>query len=75
MGKVWWEPLLQQGELDFSPAERRLFSKAGFSPGLSDPPALKRKIMKEQFFRSAEALLPRINAGAPTKKYVHQAMF
>jgi hypothetical protein len=40
----------------------------GFSPGLirAEDPRLKPRLKHEAFFRSAEPLLPRINAGAPT---------
>ena len=41
-------------------------SDACFKASL-EVPALKR-MMEWEFFRSAEALLPRMNAGAPTKK-------
>jgi hypothetical protein len=41
-------PLLQQGELDFSPAEKVDPLGTGFSPGFSTP-ALKRMIRVELF--------------------------
>jgi hypothetical protein len=55
-------PLLQQGELDFSPVEKRFFfSGMGFSPGVSRP-ALKRMIKVELSPRNAKALLPSAEA-------------
>jgi hypothetical protein len=57
MGKASGEsPLLQQGELDFSPAEKQSILKWALALGFS-PPALKR-VIKADLFRSAEALLP-----------------
>jgi hypothetical protein len=41
-------PLLQQGELDFSPAEREFNFSVGFSPGFPIP-ALKRMIEGKLF--------------------------
>src|ERR1035438_6551384 len=49
-------PLLQQGELDFSPAEKQSILKWALALGFSLP-ALKR-VIKADLFRSAEALLP-----------------
>ena len=35
-------PLLRQGEMDFSPAEKRSILKRASAPGFLDNPALKR---------------------------------
>ncbi len=52
-------PLLQQGERDFSPAERRLLIKRALAPGIPvAPPSAKAHDERGSFFRSAEALLP-----------------
>src|SRR5450759_1170238 len=53
-------PLLQQGELDFSPAEKRSRLKWTLAAGFSEASA-KAHDQSRSFF-------PRINAGAPTQK-------
>jgi hypothetical protein len=55
-----WKPLLQQGELDFSPAEKRSRLKWALAAGFSEASA-KAHDQSRSFF-------PRINAGAPTQK-------
>ena len=65
MGAYGGSPLLQQGELDFSPAKKATILTMGFSRRDSWIPSAKAH---SKLFRSAEALLLRINAGASTKK-------
>ena len=67
-------PLLQQRELDL-PAAGRLQSSGrspeknhGFSHRHFDGPALKRETKSGSSLWSAEALLPRMNARAPTER-------
>ncbi len=62
-------PLLQQGELDFSPAEKCSISIWALAPVVQIPGAKAR----DQSSTSPGALkrsFPRINAGAPTKSYI-----
>jgi hypothetical protein len=62
----------------FGPAKKQSSSQWASALGISARaarrvpkcPALKRVIRNGSFFRNAEALLPRMNAGAPTEKQV-----
>src|ERR1019366_97186 len=61
-------PCFSRGELDFSPAEKRLMLKWDLAPGTFSIPALKRVIEVELSPERCSAP-PRINAGASTQKY------
>ena len=58
-------PLLQQRELDFSPAKRHRERIVALATEILRPGAKARDKLPLKF-RSAKALLPRMNAGAPT---------
>ena len=61
-------PCFQQGELDFSPAEKERFLKWASALGSSIPGA-KAHDQSRTFPGALKRSFPRINAGAPTKKY------
>jgi hypothetical protein len=74
-----WEPPALAGGAGLQSSEKTGAMQVGFSPGILRSayasasrrgPALKRIIEVGAFFRNAEALLPRMNAGAPTEKQV-----
>ena len=60
-------PLLQQGELDFSPAKESEFT-FGFSRGKSPSPGLKPTVGGKAFYGALKRSSPRINARAPTER-------
>ena len=53
-------PCFSRGKLDFSPAEKESILKWALAPAFSVPGAKAR---------GRKRIVPRINAGAPTKKY------
>ena len=59
-------PLLQQGELDFSPAENKSILK--WALALVFVPGAKARDQSRPFPGALKRSFPRINAGAPTKK-------
>ena len=71
--RPWWEPPASAGELDFSPAEERRDFEMGFSPGFLIPGA-KARDQHRALTGALKRSFPRMNAGAPTKKYIPRIM-
>ena len=61
-----WEPSASAEGAGLQSSGEASKKSRGFSHGRLEGPALKRKTKHPPKFRRAEALLPRINAGAPT---------
>ena len=61
-------PCFSRGEMDFSPAEERSNFRWALAPGFLHPGA-KAHDRSRAFHGALKRSFPRINAGAPTKKY------
>ena len=61
-------PCFSRGELDFSPAEKESILKWALARDFSIPSA-KARDQSRTFPGALKRSFPRINAGAPTKKY------
>src|SRR5579862_2040965 len=61
-----WEPSASAEGAGLQSSEEASRKNRGFSHGHFEGPALKRERDFPPKFRSAQALLPRMNAGAPT---------
>jgi hypothetical protein len=66
-------PCFSRGKLDFSPAEKRSISQWALALGFPTPSA-KAQDQRAIFSGALKRSSSRINAGAPTKEYVHQDM-
>src|ERR1017187_6714059 len=73
MGKALMGAPASAGELDFSPAEERRDFEMGFSPGFLIPGA-KARDQHRALTGALKRSVPRMNAGAPTKKYIPRIM-
>ena len=71
--RLWREPPASAGDLDFSPAEERRDFEMGFSLGFLIPGA-KARDQHRALTGALKRSFPRMNAGAPTKKYIPRIM-